>query len=64
MHGTLNVKKKSDRPCFTPIHNNTQYLKVLYILIFVLLVIKLKTKDAATNDSKHSLASVCSSGEN
>jgi len=47
-----------ERPSFTPIHHNREF--IVFILIFKFLDSKLEDKNSAPNDSNHSLASICS----
>jgi hypothetical protein len=52
---SLNVSDKVSLP-----YKTTGKLILLYILIFIVCIVNWKTKDSATNDSKHSLASIFS----
>ena len=48
-----------EQPSFTPIQHNRQ-ITVLYILVFKFSDSKLEDTRFSTNDSKHSLTSICS----
>ena len=55
LRSSLNVSDQVSHP-----YTTTGKIIVLYILICKLLVANWKTKDSASNDSKHSLTSICS----
>jgi hypothetical protein len=55
LRSSLNVSDQVSHP-----YKTKGQITLLYILIFIFLDSKLKTEDTATNESKHSLTSICS----
>jgi len=55
LHSSFNVSDQVSHPC-----KATGKIIVLYILIFKFWIANWKTKDSETNNSQHSLTSICS----